>query len=214
VFEVKTYRPHSHIGRDIVDSTGLIARTDLISGSDCFEGSYKGINILCSDLWLGHEESRTDSDGNRTTKTVTDFLGQWMVCDFGKELAAAVRLKERERVIGRVRDIGKSDIETENVAFNKKFYIFTEDEHTAFYLLTPHFMELLVAADTKAHSSSLFCFKDGKVHIALDSERDAFELGNVNPDQLDDLRQRFWEDIQYMTDIIDILLLNDRLFQS
>jgi hypothetical protein len=214
VFELKTYRPHDHIGREVVDPAGLVSRTDLISGSDYFEGVYKGINILCSDLWLGHKESDTDSDGKSTTKTVTDFLGQWLVCDFGKELAASVRLKERGAVMGRIHDISKSDIETEDVAFNKKYRIITDDGHAAFYLLTPHFMERLMAADEKADSSTHFCFQNGKVHIALDSGRDSFELGNVNPNKLEDLRQRFRDDIRYMTDVLDTLLLNDTLFRA
>ncbi|MDR2939975.1 MAG: DUF3137 domain-containing protein [Clostridiales bacterium] len=212
IFEVKAYHPHGNIGADIIRPAGLIHSWESISGSDYFEGSYKGLNVLYSDLYLSHQETSTDSNGKATTTTVTDFLGQWLVCDFGKELASTVRLVEKRG--GTTFGLSKSDIETENVDFNKKFRIIAEDGHTAFYLLTPHFMERLVEADSRANSPSLFCFQGGKVHIALYSGRDSFELGKINPNNMEAVRQKFRNDIKYMTDIMDTLLLNDKLFQD
>jgi hypothetical protein len=75
-------------------------------------------------------------------------------------------------------------------------------------------MERLVAADEAADSSTMFCFKDGKVHIALFSGRNSFELKGGRLDSVDNVRQKFRRDLQYMTDIMDILLRNDRLFKE
>ena len=216
IFEVKDYRPLGHISREIIGSAGLIDRWETISGSDYIEGSYNGVSILYSDLLLQHTETETNSDGEEEERTVTDFKGQWLVCDFNKELAATIRLIERKGGTKwqRKYDVSKSDIETENIAFNKKFRIVTGDGHTAFYLLTPHFMEQLVAADEAADSSTLFCFKDGKVHIALYNGRDSFELKGVKLDSVDSVRQKFRRELKYMTDIMDELLRNDRLFKQ
>ena len=139
-----------------------------------------------------------------------------MVCDFGKELSASVRLIERKggTRFNRKRDGGKSDIETENIEFNKKFRITTADGHTAFYLLTPHFMERVMAVNKMAKASSLFCFQDGKVHIALYSGRDSFELNGVKLNNMDNVHQKFRGELKYLTDIVDELLLNKRLFKE
>ena len=98
--------------------------------------------------------------------------------------------------------------------FNKKFKILTGDGHTAFYLLTPHFMEQLVAADEAADSSTMFCFKDGRVHIVMFSGRDSFELSGVKLDKMENVRQKFRRDLKYMTDVMDILLAHDKLFKD
>lgn len=216
LFDVKIYLPNEHMPREIVASAGLVYSWDDISGSDYFEGSYKGVNILYSDLLLSHEETDTDSDGHKTTNHVTDFKGQWMVCDFGKELSATVRLIERKSgtMFRHKYDRSKSDVETENTEFNKKFRISTVDGHTAFYLLTPHFMERVIALDKMAKASALFCFQDGKVHIALYSGRDSFELKGVKLNSMEGVRQKFRDDLKYLTDIVDELLLNEGLFKK
>lgn len=203
-FEVKEYSPNKHLSSNLVNSAGLIDDWTEIDGSDYIEGSYNGINILYSDLLLRRKEVVHDEDGKRTTY-VTVFKGQWLVCDFSKELAASVRLIEGG---------GKGNIETENIEFNKKYRIYTGDGHTAFYLLTPRFMERLIAADNAVNAATHFCFQDGKVHIAMNSGRDSFELKRVKLNNLDNVQQQFRRDLKYMTGIIDELLHNDKIFKE
>lgn len=216
IFEVSDYQAHGHLKRELIRSAGLINEWEDISGSDYIEGGYKGIDFCYSDLVLTHDETDTDSDGQKHTKRVTDFKGQWLVCDFGKALAATVRLIERKGGTkwNRVHDISKSDIETENMEFNKKYRIITGDGHTAFYLLTPHFMERLLAADEAADASTLFSFINGKVHIVLYSGRDTLELKGAALGNMENVRQKFRDDMKYMTEIMDELLKNDTLFKG
>ena len=215
IFEVRAYQPNGHLPSGLISSAGLVDGWTDIEGSDYIEGSYKGINILYSDLHLQHIEESYD-DGKKTVSCATVFKGQWLICDFGRELAASIRLIERIGGIKRQRTIaaGKSDIETENIEFNKKYRIITGDGHTAFYLLTPHFMERLVATDEAANASTRFCFQDGKVHIALYSGCDSFELKGVKLADMESVRHKFRSDLKYMTDIMDELLLNVNLFGS
>jgi hypothetical protein len=147
---------------------------------------------------------------------VIDFQGQWLICDFGKELSATVRLIERKSGarFQRTHDISKSDIETENAAFNKKYRIIAQDGHTAFYLLTPHFMERLLAADEMADASTLFYFGNGKVHIALNSGRDSFNLSSVALSNFENVREKFRGELTLLTNIVDELLLNEKLFKE
>jgi hypothetical protein len=215
-FEIRKYEPNGHISENLVRSSYLVIGWHRISGSDFVEGSYKGVNILYSDVQLEREDSETDEDGHQTTTYVTLFNGQWLICDLGKELAASLKLIERKggTKSNRVYDSSKSSIETESAAFNKKFRIETDDGHSAFYLLTPHFMERLTAADEAADSSTMFCFMDGKVHIALFSGRNSFDLKGIKLDSLDSVRQKFRKDLKYITDILDELLQNDKLFKE
>jgi len=216
VFEVTSYNPNGHISVNDVNDAGLIDDWNRIDGSDFIEGTYKGISIKYSDLHLERVEEYRDDDGQKKKRSITVFKGQWLVCDFGKELAATLRLFERKSGTkwNSTHDVTKSSVETENIEFNKKFRILTSDGHTAFYLLTPHFMERLMAADETANASSFFCFKEGKVHIALYSGRDSFELKGVKANDMEEVRRKFRGDLKYMTDIMDVLLLNDKLFKA
>ncbi|MDR0949958.1 MAG: DUF3137 domain-containing protein [Lachnospiraceae bacterium] len=227
VFEVQEYRPNDHIPGEVVRTAGLVywgeiikrrfvESNTLISGSDFVKGTYKGVNILYSDVLLQKEELVTNDEGKEEIKRETAFQGQWLICDFGKELAARLRLYERKGGTkwNRTNDLSKSDVETENMAFNKKYRIVTNDGHTAFYLLTPHFMEQLLAADEAADSTTLFSFVDGKVHIALYSGRDSFELKGVKLNDIENVRQKFRGELKQITGLMDELLKNDKMFKK
>lgn len=216
VFDVTDYSAHGHLPGDLINSAGLIDDWSEIEGSDYMNDSYKGVYLCYSDLHLKRVEIERDHNGKKREHYVTVFKGHWLVCDFGRELAATVRLFERRGGTkwNRTHDVSRSSVETENIEFNKKFRILTDDGHSAFYLLTPHFMEQLVAADTAADCSTMFCFKDGRVHIALYSGRDFFELEGVQLDSVDNVRQKFRRDLNYLTDIVEELLKNKKLFKE
>lgn len=216
VFEVANYVPNGHIDSKEVSDASLIDDWNRISGSDFIEGTYKGIRIQFSDLHLQREEEYRDDEGHKKTRYITVFKGQWLICDFGRELAAMLRLFERKSGTkwNSSHDFTKSSVETENIEFNKKFRILTSDGHTAFYVLTPHFMERLIALDEAANASSFFCFKNGRVHIALYSGRDSFELKGVKAGNMEAVRQKFRCDLKYMTDIMDELMQNEKLFKA
>jgi len=139
------------------------------------------------------------------------FKGQWIICGLKKELAAPLRL--RERYVGVI--AMKSDVETEHVAFNEKYQILTSDPHTAFCILTPHFMEYIINVDKQADAQTYFKFAGNEVHIALFNRRDLFEVNAkeiLGGKSVAEIRERIREDVKYITDVIDELLINDYLF--
>lgn len=199
VFELKEYVPLSHISGKIIGETELIGGWTHCSGSDFCEGKYKGINIIFSDI-------RLTSTG-KDDKTHTHFKGLWLICDFRKELPAKLRIRENNT------EQRKNGLETENIIFNEKFQILTDDPHTAFYVLTPHFMEKILKTDAKACGRIYLCFTGGKVHIAVHNGHDFFEHGTGAAEfrNLDSLRARFRSEIGCLTGLADELLLNDSI---
>ncbi len=104
------------------------------------------------------------------------FRGFWLICDFGRELSADLRLRERGK-LGKV--LGGEGVQTENDVFNKQFRI--ESEGEAFCILTPHMMEYMLEMDRKARGETHIRFdRSGKIHIAIRREHDAFEVGKKN----------------------------------
>jgi hypothetical protein len=202
--ELTIYSPGNHIGADNIRFSGLVQQKwNRISGSDLVEGAYKGVNFSFSDIHLKHE---TGSGKNR--KVQTRFKGQWLIVELKKEIPWSVELRHKS---GKV----KSDIETENIEFNKTFQILTRDPHTAFYILTPHFMEYIKNAKRRSDSQMFMKFDRRHVHIALHSGRDLFEPFGKKlfaMENIANLRMQMTWDVNYITGIIDELLYNENLF--
>ncbi|MDR2558824.1 MAG: DUF3137 domain-containing protein [Oscillospiraceae bacterium] len=208
-FELDIYAPGSHIRQSIIEFTDLFPKWNRISGSDLVEGTYKGVKFSFSDLLLRHE---TGSGKNR--KVVTRFKGQWLIIELSKEIPRGVQLRARIGEVGVGRKI-KSDIETENIEFNQKFQIKTRDPHTAFYVLTPHFMEYILNAKRRAGAQVFMSFDRNQIHIALHNGRDLFEPSNKKlfaVSNIATLRMQMQWDVNYITNIIDEFLLNENLF--
>jgi hypothetical protein len=208
-FDLTNYSPGCHIGQNQISWTGLIQQSwNRINGSDLVQGSYKGVRFSFSDV---HLEQVTKSRKGGQTRT-TRFKGQWLIVDLAKELPWVIQLRERGMSVSKR---AKSDIETENIEFNRRFHISTRDPHTAFYLLTPHFMEYILGADNRANAHTFMSFGGRQVHIALHNGRDLFEpfgkklfaMKNIQT-----LRMQMQWDANYIAGIIDELLQNECLF--
>jgi membrane protein implicated in regulation of membrane protease activity len=202
-FELTNYSPGCHIHSDVITETKLVTNWNRAGGSDLIEGSYRGVRFSFSDMLL-----RQVSSG-KNSRSVTKFEGQWLIVELKKELPEKVIIREDSKA--------RSDVETENIEFNKKFRIETSDPHTAFFVLTPHFMEYILRINKRANAKTHLCFCGKKAHIALHSGRDLFEpaakkLYDIK--NIDMLRNQMQWDAKYITGIIDELLLNEALFNS
>lgn len=214
VFESFDYRVNSHISEDVIRHTDMGFPFDIerISGSDFIKAKYNGVNIELSDISIYNTTMESDGKGNMRKKEVKVFQGLWLVCDFGKTLSADVRISERT-ALGKKFAIG--GIKTENEVFNKRFYIKSESPHDVFYILTPHMMEYIITAVDKARGDAYMRFlKSGRVHIAINSGRDSFEIHNPFKIDLDRIVARFKEELCYITDLIDELRLVDTLYKK
>ena len=63
-------------------------------GSDHIKANYNGLNIEMGDIELFDETEIRDEEGNISTSKDSVFKGQWLTCDFGKELAGQVFISE------------------------------------------------------------------------------------------------------------------------
>lgn len=61
----------------------------------------------------------------------------------------------------------------ESEAFNEKFEVYAEDEHEAFYLLTPSFMEKLEQAEHELDGRMYYGFFGHEFHVAVDNRQNS-----------------------------------------
>ena len=185
---------------------------DRAGGSDHIKTVYNGLNIELSDIELVEETESTDEDGVTRKEDVTHFKGQWLICDFGKELSGEVHLSANTKSLRRQH---KNDrIEMENEAFNNRFIVTANNAQEAYYILTPHMMEyILTMADKNGGEVYMSFQRNGKMQIAVRTDRDFFELGKSKAN-VDGLRQKFVGELRWFTDMIDTLRVEDTLYKK
>ena len=181
------------------------------NGSDHIKAVYHGVNVELGDIELIDESEVTDEEGRTERSRNTQFKGQWLTCDFGKELAGEVYISERTK---KTRRSLKSNVTMDNEQFDKRFCVRADDPQEAYYLLTPHMMEYITAmADKSGGTVYLSFLRSGKLHVAVQTGRDFFELGKTNTDA-ETLRRKFLGELRWFTDIVDTLRVEDTIYKK
>ncbi|MGN0625143.1 MAG: DUF3137 domain-containing protein [Oscillospiraceae bacterium] len=184
---------------------------NVATGSDHIKAVYKGLNIELSDIELLDESEYTDENGNTQKSSATCFKGQWLICDFGKELAGEVYISEWTK---KDRRKMKSTVTMDNEQFSKRFCVTADDPQEAYYILTPHMMEYVTAMADKSGGTIYISFRrDGKMQVAVQTGRDFFELGKDNVN-VEALQQKFLGELHWFTDIVDTLRVEDSLYKK
>ena len=182
-----------------------------VDGSDHIKAVYNGLNMELGDVELIDKTEETDEEGHTMTRQFTFFKGQWLTCDFGKELAGQVYISEWTKKDHRSM---KSNVTMDNEQFGKRFCVRADDPQEAYYILTPHMMEyILTMADKSGGTVYLSFLREGKMHIAVKTGRDFFELGKSNAD-VEELRQKFLGELRWFTDIVDTLRVEDTIYKK
>lgn len=183
-----------------------------VEGSDHIKAVYHGLKIELGDISLCHESEFTDpEDGHTEKQSLLYFKGQWLTCDFGKELAGEVYISGCGK---RDRKYIKNNIPMDNEQFSKRFCVSASNPQEAFYILTPHMMEYITAMADKSGGAVYMSFlRNGKMHVAVQTGRDFFELGKTNTDA-ETLRRKFLGELRWFTDIVDTLRVEDTIYKK
>jgi hypothetical protein len=128
---------------------------------------------------------------------------------FNKNFKGKLQVRER----GFVTWFSKyKKVKMESMTFNKKFTTYSTEDHTAFYILTPHLMEELLEMERARRGDFYFSFIDGEMFIALDNRRDNFELPTFA--KIDEsIGDKFEHEFNIIKEIIDELKLNKNIFK-
>ncbi len=209
-FKVLEYDKYKHINSRVFKDTNLMPTFDKISGGDYVKGIYRGSNIEFSDITL------TGVSKGKSNSSIV-FKGMWIVYDLDKEVPAKLLVRENifDSKSGKYRQV-KNDIATDNTFFNERYEVQTADPHTAFYILTPHFMERINNLNNRIGGRLYLNFQRKKVFIALNSNHNMFEIDYNSPNgqNIAHMRDKFRWEIRCIIDIIDELRQNKALFEE
>ena len=101
----------------------------------------------------------------------------------------------------------------ESVDFNKKFKTYCTSEHSAFYVLTPHFMEALREFEKNNRGNISFSFIDNYLYIGINNFRDTFELKmfrELNQSSFNEFKR----ELLVIKEIVKELKLNNHIFKK
>ena len=118
--------------------------------------------------------------GRKETTYVTIFRGVFITLDMNKNFSGKTIIKpDSWRHVSPVANLKHTTLE--DVVFEKKFDVFTDDEIEARYLITTRFMERLVNIKTAFKANKTSCaFHEDKLLIALETKKDLFEIRSLN----------------------------------
>ena len=213
------YHPDWGIPYETIAATKMMYMGDRYHAEDYISARYKGIPFEQSDVHIEEERQSTDSDGHTHTEYVTIFRGRWMIFAFNKEFKANLQIVQNGfRNAKRKRFFGKKEtlfhkVEMESEVFNKQFQVFAQNDHDAFYIITPAFMERIQNLAAHNKGKLLFCFVGDRLHIGIHDNRDSFEPGGIFKSVDEEaVMQKIRGEIGIITQFIDELSLDNTLF--
>lgn len=199
LFENTQYYPNKCIASSIIREAHIVKLGNTYSGDDYLTGEYRGISFTQSDLTI-QQVTKT----SKSTQTTTYFKGKWIFFDFNKDFDESVIIRERKGSAVMAGNAGEK-IEFESIEFNKEFRVYSNDQHTAFYLISPQFLESLRKLRDNTKGQLLLGFVNGKLHIAIHSGKNALEpkvFKKITENYIDSIRA----DMKVITDFIDELI--------
>ena len=187
--------------------SGIIDRYNRVSYDDSFTGIYKDINYeICETSFY----YKTGTGKNSSTRTV--FKGVMIKLDMNKSFTGNTVIRpDTLKHASPAANLKHTTLE--DVVFEKKFDVFTDDEVEARYLITPSFMERLNNMKTAFSADRVSCaFYDKYLLVGLHTSKDLFSICSLK-EPVNDGKQFFtmFEEILSIIKLIDHFKLNPKI---
>ena len=207
------YKPFEGIDELVLKSTGMIRTGNTYDSNDYIEADYNGVHFKQADVCLSNQ--------GRNGKTII-FQGRWMIFDFNKEFKTNMQILHKSfsassnpnGLFFNKNELKYNDIKVENDQFNNAFIIRAQDEHNAYYILTPHFMEKMLQVSSDVGKSMMFCFMNNQLYVAINTHKDSFEHSAFSKIDPAVEKEEIVKDISLITEFVDELNLDRKLFKE
>ena len=218
VFTDLDYRPDQGLNRYTIASTQMMDMGDRYSSNDFISAKYKDISVLQADVHIEEKHVTTDSKGRTQTTWVTIFLGRWMVFEFNKSFNGDIQVCQKGFTNSVLKNRHNKDkfkkVKLEDQDFNKKFRIYAQSEHDAFYVLTPSLMQKIKDLTASIKGRLLFCFIGNNLHVGIQNNKDSFECSVFTKLDEEKILSQISGDIKLITNFVDQLNLDNDLFKK
>lgn len=210
------YYPNHHINFDYFNDSNLFPQSpDLYYGDDYIGGVIDGVEIEFCDL-----DIRTKSKNS----THTIFQGLFLVADFNKHFKynTIVIPDTAQKLFGDM--VGntlqknnpnrKKLIKMDDIEFERRFVVYGDDEIETKYILSNSMMQRIVKLQKKSGKNILISFRDTKIFVAIEYNRELFEPSIKRSLLKDRSIIRYAQILETMKDIVLDLKLNEKLWSK
>lgn len=212
-FEIEEFNSDYGISYNTIKSTGMLKECDKYKANDLITGTYKDIHFTQSDVQMINQHNIH----SRYPQIV--FSGRWMVFEFNKRFLCDMLIYEKGFRHTTVSDSAfhSSDrfekvlFEDEN--FNSSFKVFAENQHEAFYILSPQMMEMLLQIKDSIKGDIIVIFHNNKMHIGVNNYKDAFEPPVFKKIDVGVIMEGINDDIGLITKMVDMLKLDRKIYK-
>jgi hypothetical protein len=159
---------------------GILPSYDRAKLEDRISGEHAGAAFDLAEADLEEKRTRSTKNGSETTY-VTVFDGLLIRCAFLKPVKGRIVIRrDAGWLFNKLSDLFSSDerVRLEDPRFEEVFEVFAKDQVEARYLLTPLFMERLMALNERFGGGLALAFAGQEVWIALRQAGDSFRLGS------------------------------------
>lgn len=152
-------------------------------------------------LWIG---------GHGSSHQVTmDEIIFYIIMTFG--LIVIISIPVSMQLDNRKKKKKLEETKLEDISFEKRFNVDTDNQIEARYLLTPSFMERLKNLETAFGINKIKCsFFEDRIMFAIPSDKDFFELGSLYVPIEQKNIEIFYNEIQSIYDMIDHFKLDEK----
>jgi hypothetical protein len=202
------------ISKDTIAGTNLMRMGNRYYTNDYIRGSYKNVGFERADIKIQQHTSN-----GKQSYTVTYFNGRWLILDFNKSFRYDLQIigkgfyyTQKKNSFFTSERNRRHKVEMEDINFNQLFDVYAQDEHEAFYILTPQFMATLKNMYNSMDGALMLGFIDNKLHVAINTKKDAMEpslFRSVRNPDLSEVKR----EINTITHIIDGLNLDRELYK-
>lgn len=203
------FEPSRGLSLNTVYSTEFLKRADRYHVEDYLSGKIDGVDFVSSDVKLEERHVEHTKNGTRTYY-VAYFLGRIFEFEFNKKFDGYLQVLEGARPHSKRK---YKKVKLESIDFNKKFKTYTTNEHSAFYVLTPHLMESLMAFEKNNKGKIYFSFIDTKLYLGINNFKDTFEL-KMFRELNESSFEEFKRELYVIKDVVTELKLNNNIFKK
>jgi hypothetical protein len=205
-----TYSPRSYIEESIYMNSPLWKLYKNYKGEDLLtidipndDGTPSGVYLRVCDLDTSTGSIRDfDNDGDMIKED--GFVGAFGYIKFPYEFKCDLGINCSAK--------GLKKLELEDMNFNEKFYMFTDNHFEAVMIINPRVMQKLIDFSNKYSEIKIFIKKNGELYFSIN--RNLFEIKNYREGQsFNVIFDRFYDDMKTILGILEEIKNNNKIFK-
>lgn len=195
LFDDYTYRPSQGFSGAQLTSFKLYKESlQYATTEDMIEGTYKGVHYCQSDVKREHRSNESKEFAHN---------GRVCVYDFNKKLDGEILIANKDNT--NIVSFGMQKVSMESMAFNNAFQVYASDPHIAYYILTPQFMEYMLALNIRGEFAMRIF--ENNIFVLRNHINGIFEADMKRPLDIDFEIGKSYVELKEILDFIDVMNL-------